>query len=439
VYNEEIMIDLLKNKLYFPLAWYFRIFAEIRLRLWHPKVIVVTGSNGKTTLLHLIEAVLGESVKYSHHANSSFGIPFDILDLHRHTLRTSEWISLFLQAPLAVFKQLPKEKIYVVEADCDRPGEGKFLASLLRPSIVLWVSSGRTHSMNFDKLVRHDDLFSTVEEAIAYEYGYFLEYCLEHAAIDGSNPLVVQQISRTKIPVEQITKDRLDQYEIDKKGSVFIIDKKVYEFSYLLPEEAFISICLALFTAQQIKKDKSPSFSQFSLPPGRSSVFAGIKDTTLIDSTYNANLGSMQAILSMFAKFPAEKKWIIVSDMMELGKEEKEEHEGLAEAIATVKPAKVILLGKRTAMFTYPKLFSLRAERSNLVKPRKDIVSFLKTKDANTFIAENLSGGESLLFKGSQAMLLEGLIAPLLKHKEDIDKLPRRGTFWDEKRRKAGL
>ena len=64
--------------------------AQIQLFLWKPRIIVITGSSGKTTLLHLIEAQLGNRAKYSHFANSSFGIPFDILGLKRKNLTIDE-------------------------------------------------------------------------------------------------------------------------------------------------------------------------------------------------------------------------------------------------------------------------------------------------------------------------------------------------------------
>src|SRR5258708_18511528 len=109
------MIAKLKRLLYFPIASYFRFFAAIHLRRWNPRIIVVTGSNGKTTLLHMLESQIGEKAKYSHHANSSYGIPFDILDLHRKSLLHSEWFGLLLKAPLLAFKKPPKERLYVVE------------------------------------------------------------------------------------------------------------------------------------------------------------------------------------------------------------------------------------------------------------------------------------------------------------------------------------
>ena len=71
------------------------------------KRVLLTGipRSGKTTLLHLIESQLGDKVRYSHHANSSYGIPFDILDLHRNKLTADEWLGIFLLAPFRAFKK----------------------------------------------------------------------------------------------------------------------------------------------------------------------------------------------------------------------------------------------------------------------------------------------------------------------------------------------
>src|ERR1035437_4776033 len=111
------MLGKLKIIFFFPVASYFKFFAQIRLKKWNPKIIVVTGSSGKTTLLHLIESQLQEKAKYSHHPNSALGIPFDILGLSRKTFLTSEWFSLFFLAPFKLLQKPFAEKIYVVEAD----------------------------------------------------------------------------------------------------------------------------------------------------------------------------------------------------------------------------------------------------------------------------------------------------------------------------------
>ena len=57
------------------------------------------------------------------------------------------------------------------------------------------------------------------------------------------------------------------------------------------------------------------------------------------------------------------------------------------------------------------------------LQARDDDESFLKQKDVLEYIREQIQGGEAILFKGSQSLLLEGIIEPLLKDKEDADKL----------------
>ena len=270
------MINKLKKIFYFPLAFYFRFFARIRLVFWKPRIIVITGSSGKTTLLNLIESQIGNKAKYSHHANSSYGIPFNILGLERKTLSLLEWPILFILAPLKTFSPIPKENLYVVEADCDRPGEGKFLANLLKPEITLWTNSTRTHSMNFDSLVENE-VFKNIEEAIGYEYGYFIEYTSKLAITNGDSEIIKKQLSRSKTKIIPITIKNLLDYKVTLAGTEFKIEKKVFKFKQLLPKETFYSLKMCLDFLKYLELPVNQSFDKFTLPPGRSNLFKGIK------------------------------------------------------------------------------------------------------------------------------------------------------------------
>ena len=424
------MVGEIKRFFYFPIAYYFKFFAKIQLGIWKPRVIVVTGSSGKTTLLHLIESQLQTKAKYSHQANSSYGIPFDILGLKRKTLMPDEWFYLFILAPFKAFKTPPKEKIYVVEADCDRPGEGRFLATLLKPEITLWISSSLTHSMNFDNLN-----FPSVEEAIAYEFGYFLQLTQKLCIVNGDSSLIQKQIKRTNIPVKTITKKLLNFYEVFKDHTEFNIDNKKYSFNFLLPKDTFYSIQMTLALMDFLKVEPDYSFSKFSLTPGRCTLFKGIKDTTIIDSSYNATPDALRTILEMFDQYPAQNKWLVLGDMIELGNEEKEEHEKIGDIIKKMKLEKIILVGPRVSKYTYPAI-----EQSNNLPRRqagRTVVNFLMPKDALTYLETNLKSGETILFKG--ARFLEGIIEHLLANKQDVNKLCRQEKVWKERRRQWGL
>lgn len=411
------MFNKLKKAFYFKVALYFRFFAKIQLWLWKPRIIVITGSNNKTTLLHLVESQLGDQAIYSHLANSTYGIPFHILGLKRRTLLIWEWPFLFLAAPFAAFKTPPKKKLYIVEADCDRPHEGKFLASLLKPEVTLWANSSNSHAVNFP---------NPVSDNIAYEFGYFLENTKKLCIINGDSTLINSQLRRVSCKVEKITKrGHLQDYKLEKKGTTYKIDGGLYRFNFLLPEDSFYSVnfTLSLLNYLDIKPDVS--FKKFSMPPGRSSVFPGIKDITIIDSSYNATPSSMRVILQMFEKYTASNKWLVLGDMIELGSEEETEHQNLATLVNKIKAKQIILVGPRLASHTFPKLIA------------KNIKKFDGPKEALEYIKDNISGEETILFKG--ARFLEGIIEHLLANQEDVAKLCRREKVWVERRKRWGV
>jgi len=426
------MMDLFKQYFYFFAAWYFRFWAQFMLNSWNPRVIVITGSSGKTTLMHLLDSQIGAFAKFSHHANSAIGVPFDILGLYRESLSITEWPGLILRAPFKAFSQAPSEKFYVVECDCDRPNEGKFLAQFLRPEVTLWVSLSRTHSVNFDKLVQKNK-FQKAEDAIAHEFGYFLEYTKNRSIINGDSPYMQNQKSRTRSEIIEITQSQfLQEYSLTLNGTHFVINGQYYDFPQLHPQEVFYSIAMTRELTEHLGLPFDQDFSELQMPPGRSSLFKGIKNTILVDSTYNANLISMKAILDMFERINARDKWVVLGDMRELGKEDQEEHQRLAQILSTKNLQKIILMGSSINKYTYPELVKLLNNDQKIVKldDHKQTLQYLK---------DNIQGQETILFKASQSQVFEGFIEPLLENSEDIKKLPRREIYWINYRSKKGL
>lgn len=412
------MVRNLKVFFYFFVASYFKFFATIQLRKWHPRIVVITGSNGKTTTLHLVESQLKGAAHYSHGANSSFGIPFDILGLQRESYSILEWITLGLKAPIRAWRKPYAEKIYVVEADCDRPGEGAFLGSLLKPEVVVWLSSARTHSMNFEKFSRR---FKTIDQAIAHEFAHFARYAREQCIVNGDEPLIMEQITNLRAHIIALKEDeQLRAHKMGLRGSEFAIDGITYTLPYLLPKVTWYSIAASLKLAEYFKIEPS-DFHAVSLPPGRSSVFKGIKGTTLIDSTYNANAASVGEILSMVEQIPLNPKWLVLGDLIEQGAQTKEEHEKIAHRIRGFE--KIILVGPRMQRFALPLL--------------PGAVGFEGPKEALLYLKENLQGSELILLKG--ARFLEGVAEHLLADKSDAGKLCRREEIWQKRRHAWGL
>ncbi len=424
------MLNLFKRRLYFGGARYFRFWARIKLRRWAPTVIVVTGSAGKTTLLHLIEAQLGREAKYSHHANSAYGIPFDILGLKGVTTSRFNWIGLFLKAPFTVLSDVPKARLYIAEADADRPGEARFLGQLLHPKVTLWVNSLHTHTTAFDSLVSSGK-FRSVEEAVAYEYGHLLAATSDLVVMDGDIELMVKQKSRTTAKVVEVRLSELKEYTLKVDKTRFRFDKRQYTLPAAVPKATYYQVAMTDAVLSYLNATPDLVYERFELPPGRSSLFTGVKGTTLIDSTYNnSNIDSLGAIIEMFDIYPAHKKWLVIGDMLEQGKDEAREHQKVANMLASTHFDKILFVGKRVRAHTVPAL-------SASLKERTKILVFKSPTEVKEYLQAELSGQETVLFKG--AGFLEGVVESLLVNKADAAKLVRRERIYQKKRAAWGM
>lgn len=420
------MIKALKKALYFTIAGYFRAFSRIYLVRWNPKVIVVTGSQGKTTLFSMLEAQFGSNARYAHRANSSFGIPFDILGLHRKTFGIIEWPIFALLAPFRAFRKVYKDNIYIVEADCDRSFEGEFLASLLRPTVTAITGVSRTHSEKF--FVPEGQ---TIETVTAKEFAMFARYTKDIVFINKDAGEIAKETEsinakRVFICINEI----LSSYKVTETGTHFEINNHSYDLPFLLPRDVARSVMITKEICAYFDIEFDDKFTKLILPPGRNSLFKGIKNSIIIDSTYNTSLESLRAMLELFKHYPKGPKWIVLGDMLELGRYEQEEHERIANMLIDFEPDRIILVGPRLQKNTLPIL-------KNSAISGENIVSFLQPVDALSYINTNAKGGEVFLFKG--ARFLEGVVEKLLANKSDAKFLARREDIWVKRRKQWGL
>ncbi len=407
-------------------ARYFRFFANFAFRRWHPRVIAVTGSAGKTTMLHMIEFELGNRAHYSHDANSAFGIAFDLLGLEGVRGSKLRWIKLFLMAPIRALYYKQQGEFYVVEIDGERPHETEFLASWLKPEVTLWVSFGLSHAVQFQQQVQ-DGQFSTLEEAIAHEFGTLPQNTQKLVYIDADSEAM--QLSTRGIAAEVVAfdKNQLKRYNVYPTRTDFVFEGASFHFAQPQPRDLAVQLLMLEALVKYLGLPLKTNFDEMPVPPGRSSAFKGKKGINIIDSSYNAHLISMQSILEMTKNLHAGHKWLVIGDIVDQGNIEAEEHRKLADLIAEVNPEMVILVGRRTKEYTAPRLKELHIPARTTLDPHK----------ALKFIEENITGEETIVFKGSQ--YLEWIIEQLLENPEDAKKLPRREAAAVKRRQKWGL
>lgn len=395
---------------------------------WHPRIIAVTGSVGKTTMLHLLEVQLGSRAHYSHFANSAFGVAFDIVGFRGITGSRLKWLWLFLAVPCKALFYSRKEEFYIVEIDGERPGEAEFLAKWLRPEVTLWISVAKSHAVYFDQQVS-DGLYMSVEDAIAHEFSWLARNTQELVVIQSNNNLMTKYTRGIKATIKGVDDTSLKKYEIKAHQTKFSMTSGGFMFPYPMPRETYVQLAMLEKLAKYLNIPPKHDMATFVMPPGRSSYFEGKKGIKIIDSTYNAHLISMESAVKMVDAIQDPHTWLVIGDMIEQGVGEAVEHKRLAEVLADVVAERYILVGRRTYRYTAPVL-------KKLVKETQ-VVAFEHPSEALEYIEQTITGNELLLFKGSQ--YLEGIIEHLLANPTDSSLLCRRERVYQKRREAWGI
>lgn len=420
-----ISLGALKRKAYLVVARYFQWWADKSLKRWNPRIIAVTGSVGKTTMLHLIEQQLGTRARYSHNANSAFGISFDIVGLRGITGSKLRWLYLLVAVPWRSLTHTFKKEFYVVEIDGERPDEVRFLATWLHPEVTVWVSIGNSHAVYFDRQVAAGR-FDTVEAAIAHEFAELPKHTSKYVIANGDEERIRDALSKVRVRKDFVSISDLQRYQAFPNKAIFTFSEEVrYSFSYPMPKETSLQLSMLNRLLDYLDMEIDYSMKDFVMPPGRSSYFAGIESTNLIDSSYNAHLISMHSMIDTLDAMEVPDKWLVLGDMIEQGNSEQDQHEQLAHRIIDADVKRVILIGRRLKKYTLPLLQNTQ---------KFQVASFDSPIDAYDYIHSELRGGETLLFKGSQ--YLEWIVEKLLANPGSDKKLLARQEPAARKRRK---
>lgn len=359
-----------------------------------PKVIGVTGSVGKTSAKEAIYAVLNkeftDDVARSYkNLNTEVGLPLVILriDISPQGL---QWIYVIM---LAFFKFLKYRffsnnypKILILEYAADKVGDIKYLIEIARPDIACITEIGAAHL----------EQFKTVE-AVAQEKMLLAQNMKADgiAVLNEDNKYIknlAKNIHYHKIWFHGSSIDG-SKNAARKIGEIFKINKE--------------KIDEALSEMRSIK--------------GRMNILKGIKNTTIIDDSYNASPLSMNMALKYLKNYnKGKRKVAILGDMRELGESSEEEHRKLGKEI--VKNAQfAILIGPYISRYT----------SEVLDKYKFDYRAYISFTVARDEILKNINKDDIVLVKASQnTLFLERVTEMLLADKKDKVLLCRQEKHW---------
>lgn len=391
----------MKSKISLFFLSYLRFFARLQLakikslqKLKNKPltIIGVTGSAGKTSTVNACQAVLKNKfrVKTTAGSNSESGIPLNILGLSVKNYSLLNWLLIALACPLSLVFNWKTYQIYIVEMGIDSPHPPKnmdYLLSLIKPDIAVFLNVNPVHLQFFSSL-----------NQIAQEKAKLVNSLSSSglALINTSDPLVAKYINT--------------------KAKIITIKNHPLKLRQPFPPVYNLSFNVALQIASFYKLSPRLALEQLSkyfyLPPGRSTILKGIKNSTIVDSTYNSSPSASLAMLDFLKTFPSPRI-AVLGDMRELGKSSPTSHRQIYQK--TLKTSDFIIsIGPQTKKYFGPKA-----------------KKFLYWWSASDYLQKNLPPKSTILVKGSQnTIYLEELIKPLLQNPSDSDKLCRQSSYW---------
>lgn len=352
--------------------------ARYRRQDINPKVVAITGSNGKTTTKDMAAAVFAtryKTFKTPENFNNEIGVPLTLLTMPEDT------------------------EVLVVELGMDRFGQLSVLSELTLPDVAIITMIGEAH----------------------------IEFFKTRANIAKAKLEITQGLKADGtliIPFDEplLTTAAINQSVVHFGKKISDIDENKAETSFTFDDTRFaiplrgrynIMNALAAISAGILlhidTKDAAKALKHFDLTKNRTETLTTAHGVTLISDVYNSNPTAVAAVLATLKMIPSTHRYIVLGDMLELGEQTQKLHAGLAKAVIEADVDGVYLVGKFMGMYLYP-ILQQRFDSTHLHQYETDQLAELIT-DLQT-LGEN---GDVILLKASHGIHLENVVNALVK------------------------
>lgn len=427
------------NRLQF-LQKMLRLMSMGVLKKYNPRIIGVTGSVGKTSAKEAIFTVLAGHFRVRRNEknyNNEIGIPLTVIGAASGGNSIFGWLKVFLKWIAIMILPFEYPEILILEMGADRPGDLKYLTDFVKLEVGVLTDISASHVEFFKSL-----------EGIAREKITIIKTLDEKglAIINVDNPILVGLKDQAKASL--ITVGFSKEAEMQATDPAFVyfgeagteIKGMSFKLNYRgtsIPVRlnnvlARHQIYPALFAAAVGTwlglnlVEIGAALENFSPPCGRMNLISGIKNTFIIDDTYNASPTSTQAALKTLFEIAAARKVVVLGDMLELGGETEAEHKKLAQKFLEIKGDIFLAVGQRM-QFAAEELLKNGFKKENLF-------TFKNPAEAGRKLQEIVREGDLILVKGSQGMRMEKIVEEIMASPQKAPELLcRQNPQWKAK------
>jgi UDP-N-acetylmuramoyl-tripeptide--D-alanyl-D-alanine ligase len=432
------MKELIKKMI----IWELSLVARAYLRRYKPKIIAVTGNVGKTSTKDAIAAVLHSYKKVRAtrgNLNNEFGLPLTIIggeadEYYKSGSSPWFWLKTLVDGVLGLFDTKDYPQYLILEYGADRPGDIKKLARLYPPYIGVVTAVGEI-PVHVEYFQDPDDLAKEKSKLISSlpKDGY--------AVLNHDDPLVLGMKDKTRANVRTFGFNDMAGVRVGDTEIKYNANGKIQGTHFKLHEgqNAYVPITIqgSLGKSQPYAASAAAAVGRilglnlmdiadalstsYMGPPGRLRVLKGIKNSIILDDTYNASPSSTHLALHTLNDIKAKRKIAILGDMLELGKYSIGAHHQAGLAASGVADI-CVFVGSR---------MKIAAEAAETKISTDRIFAFDTSDNARKYIEQMVQEGDLILVKGSQGMRMEFIVEEIMGEPEwKSSLLVRQSAGW---------
>ncbi len=409
-------------------------YASFILQHWHPTVIAVTGSVGKTSTKEAIASVLAS--KFS-------------------TFRSWQNYNDLLGIPLSLGRLEEQHEYAVLEFGCDHPGEIASLCQITHPSIGVLTHISPAQLQYFGTLeqlaTELGTLFTSIPEGGCFFYNNYDQAIYDlifHRNVPHAQNVARYPYLSHNMPA--FTKDEapppIQDIQVAWQGvqcSLLTMETITPESpevvttrlaSHLLGEHSLQTMFAAYAIGRHIGMsldEVSVALREVSPMPGRLMPLAGIYNAMLLDDTHNATPASMSAGLNTLHTLPAARRIAVLGDMSNLGDFTVEAHRNMGHEVAQQADYLVVKGEYATLVAEAAQQAGLAASHVTITSTHEDAAQVVRSILTQPSSTHEVS--DAILIKGSETTRMERVTELLMAEPwEASEQLVRQTPGWKQ-------
>ena len=409
------------------------LVARAIVRRYRPRIVMITGSVGKTSTKDAVATVLSSRFlvrKSEKSFNSEFGVPFTVLGVKNPLRNLFAWFLVFKSTLALLILPNHYPNMLVLEVGADKPGDLSRILRIAAPDAVV--------------VTRLPDIPVHVEAYASPEAVREEEFSPAHSLAPNA-PLIIPIDDSYALDSAVGTSARIISYGTTDDATVRVSDTDFYEEEGKITgmkakvkinnEEGNIVVkgsvgttqllpaasALAVASAYDVPLGEAlKALENYEPPPGRGRLLEGKNGSVIIDDSYNASPVAVEEALTTLKSFPnAKRRVAVLGDMLELGRYSVMEHERIG-ALARKSAEMIVSVGIRARAFA-------AAHGST------NVMLFDNASSAALALPNLIKEGDVILVKGSQSVRTERIVEALLANPSDSSLLVRQEPEWKKK------